>query len=410
MPSTQAWDLPPVAKQPPLPDPERVGVRKRFSPWSCRGFWALQFVACPIVIAGALGPWLVVSVEEFRAQVVEALAVLIACACVFIASSSLLGRTYARLPEDWLMRPRIVPLILALCLVMSAPWTAAVAVLCNEMGWMQHRAHMEFFAVWFSSMSTFLLAGWSLVYLVYAFSQNARRTRERLLIAEALARQAQLKSLRAQVSPHFLFNSLNSIIGLVDVDPQQSKVMTRNLAALLRRALDSTQSDKSTIYEELDFIVRYLNCEGVRFDDMRVRIDVARSLLALPIPSLLLQPLVENAIKHGMRDDAPLEVEIVGRLMDQRVRIDVKNTGRLVPSLAIDEEGQAGTAELGEKGGAGLRLVWSRLQTCYPQSARFTLTQQAGWVIARLEYEAREDTRTNEEAPAAVPLTAGVEM
>jgi hypothetical protein len=137
-------------------------------------------------------------------------------------------------------------------------------------------------------------------YLLISFA-DAREAERRVLVSELGAREAELRALRAQLNPHFLFNSLNSINALVGSDPEGARRMCEGLGDFLRRTLALGARDDVALGEELELVNRYLAIERVRFGErLRVRRDCPDELLASRVPPLLLQPLVENAIKHGI--------------------------------------------------------------------------------------------------------------
>jgi two-component system sensor histidine kinase AlgZ len=139
-------------------------------------------------------------------------------------------------------------------------------------------------------------------YLFLAFEASHAAER-RVLETEVGAREAELRALRAQLNPHFLFNSLNSINALVGSDPEGARRMCEGLGDFLRRTLALGARDEVTLGEELALVERYLGIEQVRFGDrLRVERAVEPAAAACHVPPLLLQPLVENAIKHGIQD------------------------------------------------------------------------------------------------------------
>src|SRR5262249_49652707 len=126
-----------------------------------------------------------------------------------------------------------------------------------------------------------------------------RQNREATL--RELAAQAELKALRAQINPHFLFNSLNTIADLIVTDPPKAEAMTVLLAKVFRHVLMHSDQQLSRVAEEMDFLKTYLGIEQVRFGArLRVSMKVDPAVSEEPIPSLILQPVVENAIKHGL--------------------------------------------------------------------------------------------------------------
>ena len=376
-------------------NPDRCTVR---SPLSTPAFWVAQVAGWTFAVAVFIGFWVVTMPKDSPWG--EVAAVFVLTICVAIATSSALAWSYTRLPEKWLERGRLVFVVLVFSVAAAIPWVAVIYFTLDEMSWASVRSPLVPFNI--VQMIT-LLVGWSAVFLTVHLSNRFQQARVQVLKTESLAHQAKLQSLRAQLNPHFLFNSINSVIGLVDVDPSKSKDMMRDFAALLRRALDSTDLDTTTIDEELDFVAQYLRCEEIRFGDgLRVRIDVSDDLRSLSIPSMLLQPLVENAIKHGLGGSEQLDVEISGRAVRDRVVLEVRNTGKLAATAAQN----AVDSEVGPKSptrGAGLQLVRERLAARYPESAHFELVQEQGWVTARVRY-APGETNARKEAQRSSDL------
>jgi two-component system sensor histidine kinase LytS len=143
-----------------------------------------------------------------------------------------------------------------------------------------------------------------------------------------LAAEAELRALRAQVNPHFLFNALTTIGYLIQTAPERALGTLMRLSGLLRGVLRSGE-EFVTIGEELDLIEAYLDIERARFEDrLRVHIDVPWELRRIRIPALVIQPLVENAIKHGISEClAGGEVRISAQLLENEVLISVADTG-----------------------------------------------------------------------------------
>ncbi len=176
------------------------------------------------------------------------------------------------------------------------------------------------------------------------------RERERALRAEALAAESRLAMLRYELNPHFRFNALNSVIGVIREDPGKAQSMVRQLAELLRYAL--TSHGASTVEVEVHVAQQYLAIEQVRFEErLAVVVEIPDALWQESVPPMLLQPLVENAIKHGM-GDVPLRVRISAAREGGELRFTVANNGRLV-------EAGAGT-------GVGLRNLRERVQLAHP--------------------------------------------
>ena len=195
-------------------------------------------------------------------------------------------------------------------------------------------------------------------------SQRLDALREERL--KRLLTEAELKALRAQVDPHFLFNTLNTIADLIGKNPEQAERMTERLAECFRYALAKHSRTFSTLDEELAFARHYLDIEQVRFGDrLRVQLSRGDAIGSEAVPSLLLQPLLENAIRHGL---APLREG--GCVSVHATRAD----GRLM--IRIEDDGVGMRADAGD--GVGLRNVRDRLRTLYAEAAEFRIEQRPG--------------------------------
>lgn len=225
-------------------------------------------------------------------------------------------------------------------------------------------------------------------------ASSGRRLRdawERFHRSEALAYRAQFLALRAQLNPHFLFNALNSVVPMIQLNRPLARRMLSDLKQLMRRALDTTRTGGATFGEELDFVSQYLRCEATRFGDfVSFEVHVPDRLLGAPVPSMLLQPLVENAIKHGMaKEMSSLCVELSAATVGQRLVLEVRNTGVLRVQPRRDD---APDGDLKARAGlgTGLRIVRERLANRYPTTGSFELCAQDGWVVARITYDPSE--------------------
>ncbi len=201
---------------------------------------------------------------------------------------------------------------------------------------------------------------WVIVGAAHAFSYYRRyRERElRTLQLEARLAQAQLRILKMQLHPHFLFNSLNAVSALIARQPKAAEEMLAHLGDLLRLTLERSSRQLVSLQDELECVRLYLRIEEFRFRDrLRVRIDVEPEALEAQIPNLLLQPLVENAVRHGIaqRQAAGL-IEIEGRIRDGSLHLGVADDG---PGL-----GQSKSLSLSSEG-IGLANTRARLKQLY---------------------------------------------
>lgn len=147
-----------------------------------------------------------------------------------------------------------------------------------------------------------ILLGWSALYFWLQYYAALQEERMQVLRAEALAHQARLQALRYQLNPHFLFNALNGISTLVtEVRTKEATAMIAQLSDFLRLTLENDGAAEVPLADEVEFVRRYLDIEPVRFGErLRVRIDVESGVLSAAVPALVLQPLVENAVRYAV--------------------------------------------------------------------------------------------------------------
>lgn len=212
---------------------------------------------------------------------------------------------------------------------------------------------------------TFVLLAWSALYFGIKHYRDLQAQTARALKAESLAHQAQLRALRYQLNPHFLFNSLNAVSTLVAQNENAAaNRMIARLSEFLRLTLEGSNAQEVPLAAELDFVKRYLEIEQVRLGDrLEVKLDVSPDSLAVPVPNLILQPLVENAIRHSI---APREsggrLEIEARCADGMLRLEVRDDGaNLAPDLSALRQG------------VGLSNTRARLNQLYGPSHRFDM-------------------------------------
>lgn len=194
---------------------------------------------------------------------------------------------------------------------------------------------------------------------------------------EARLAQAQLQALRMQLNPHFLFNTLHSIAALVRSQENQTAVkMIAGLSELLRHSLESAEQQEVSLREELDFIERYLEIQQQRFSDrLQIELKIAPETLSASVPNLILQPLVENAIRHGVARRQAGRVEISAARANGWLQIQVYNDGALLPT----------GWHPGEADGIGLSNTQARLQQLYGDAYQFEMgNAEAGGVLATL--------------------------
>lgn len=245
-------------------------------------------------------------------------------------------------------------------------------------------------------VSQFYLAfqSYSVLVAVHQAWHNYKRFRDRALRAsqlEARLAKAQLEVLKGQLHPHFLFNTLNAISTLVHRDPRAADEMITRLSDLLRMSLDSIGVQEVRLRQEVDFLSRYLDIQRTRFQDrLKVDINVPEHLLQVFVPNQVLQPIAENAIKHGL----------AARPECGRIEVTARQSGSWL-ELAVRDDGPG--FRLGPEGlpmrGIGLRNTRERLRELYGAGAVLTLSNHPdGGAVVRLRLPIGED--------AAVPASA----
>lgn len=210
--------------------------------------------------------------------------------------------------------------------------------------------------------------------------QQARDRELRSRELETQLAQAQIMALRMQLNPHFLFNTLNTIAMLVrESDNDRAVRMLAGLGSLLRHVLEDIGRQQVPLSEELEFIQRYLHIEGLRFEDrLRVRIDVEPGLFDALVPNLILQPLVENAIQHGIaRRGTAGHVGITAARDHDRILLAVRDDG---PGLGED-------AAPGGRAGVGLENTRGRLHRLYGAEGQLEVRDaEDGGVVAVVSF------------------------
>ena len=208
------------------------------------------------------------------------------------------------------------------------------------------------------------------------YEENTRRNAQ----LEAQLVQAQLQALKMQLHPHFLFNTLNSISALLREDVEAADAMLSRLGDFLRLTLANAGTQDVTLQEELDFLECYLAIEQVRFQDrLTTRVEVEPQALDARIPNLILQPIVENAIRYGVaRSTTPGRIEIRASRRNGALLVQVKDNGPGIESSGLPSRMH------GE--GLGLSNVRARLERLYGGAHRFELANAAeGGLVVTLE-------------------------
>jgi LytS/YehU family sensor histidine kinase len=204
---------------------------------------------------------------------------------------------------------------------------------------------------------------WNCIYFIYHYVEQSRKNQLDNLKLEAMVKSLELKTIKANINPHFIFNALNSIRALIDEDPSRARVSVTSLGNILRSSMLSDQLETITLEKELDIVADYLALELIRFEDrLQVVYEIEEDALDNPVPPMMLQTLVENAIKHGIGKSVnPGTIKIIAKEMDNLFYLQVVNTGKLDMTKGHE--------------GFGLQSTSTRLDLIFAGKGSFSLAQ-----------------------------------
>ena len=320
---------------------------------SGRSFWVLQtlgwlgYFALSLLAAIGYGkPW--------------SYAYVLAAAAVFGFALTAVLRYAFRIVWHWPSRRRwgsVAGLLILAAWVYGVFHAEAVFRLCHDC----RPGNLLGYIGYFGS-TLYVLLSWSGLYFGIKFSREIALQRETALQATAMAHQAQLKMLRYQLNPHFLFNTLNAISTLIlDGQNPTANRMVSGLSSFLRHSLDSDPMLRVTLGDELDALARYLAIEQLRFGErLRVQVLADAQARAALVPSLILQPLIENCIKHAVSrriEGGSLVVE--ARVHGGELRVSVRDDGPGLPATPAPEGCGVGLANTRER----LRVLYGDSQS-----------------------------------------------
>jgi two-component system LytT family sensor kinase len=182
---------------------------------------------------------------------------------------------------------------------------------------------------------------WSLTYFTYHYFEQYNKS----LKYEAVINEIELNYLKSQLNPHFIFNALNSIRGLVDENPDKSKSAINQLSNILRNSLQMDKNRLVLLSEEMETVLDYLALEGVRYEErLRVEMDISQNAYTVLVPPMMIQTLVENGIKHGistLKKGGIISIE--GKVYDGELMINIRNTGKYISGKKNEGHGLSNT-------------------------------------------------------------------
>lgn len=296
------------------------------------------------------------------------------------------GWRYLIIRYNWfgLRFNKLIPRVIGFSLLLSIlffPVSVVNAVAWETITW--NEAFEGINIVGQLSFFTLLFLSWSLIYFLFHYISNYQRT----LKMTALMNEAELKYLKSQLNPHFLFNALNSVRALVDEDPQKAKISITALSNLLRMSLVTGKKKLVPLSEELRTVKDYLSLEHIRFEErLSVKIDCPKNTLHRKVPPMMLQTLVENGIKHGISTlKEGGEIDIRASLENENLHLEIRNSGRYL------------NGKSSKTGGLGLKLSRKRLELLYDKEASLSIQNEGtGMVLTQIVIpKTKSDENTN---------------
>ena len=208
-----------------------------------------------------------------------------------------------------------------------------------------------------------LTALWFLIYIVWHYVGRSRTDQMAQIRLETTVKELELKTIKAHINPHFIFNSLNSIRALVDENPERARGAITELSNLLRSSMQAEKNETVTLEKELKIVEDYLALEKIRFEDrLQVSLHIDEDTLDQLVPPMMVQILVENAIKHGISKQINGgTIAIYSDFVMDHYQLKIINTGTLIPSVDSD--------------GFGLKSTEDRLKLLFGKNANFTIIQ-----------------------------------
>ncbi|MCX6210599.1 MAG: histidine kinase [Bacteroidetes bacterium] len=224
--------------------------------------------------------------------------------------------------------------------------------------------------VWYAAF--LFLTIWNLLYYLFHYVRKSQSQQLDKIRLESLVKELELKTIKSHIHPHFIFNTLNSIRALVDENPENARTAITQLSNILRSSMYAEKVDSSTVEKELSIVKDYLALELIRFEKrLNIEYTIDEDTLDQPVPPMMLQTLVENAIKHGISKQINGgTIKIISDFKDNYHELIVQNTGQLNGSINAE--------------GFGIASTYDRLNLLFGNKAQFELKNIESMVQARI--------------------------
>lgn len=279
--------------------------------------------------------------------------------------------------KDYSLSQLVLPALLG-TLIVSCIWMAISALVAYYGIYFLEGQRVPLWILFLNGTISGLLiiAIWTALYFSYHFFRRYTQAEVEKWKLEATLKEAQLAGLRTQINPHFMFNALNNIRALILEDGHKARLMLTHLSDLLRYSLAETQHERVSLKTDLETIDYFMALHSIQFEDkLRFETEIEEGLQEVKVPPMLIQLMIENAIKHGIGQQAEggiIQLSI-GKAQD-KLSISVKNTGTLADTV---EDSRASA-------GVGIQNIKDRLALLYNGEASFSLAEESGMVEAKV--------------------------
>jgi sensor histidine kinase YesM len=279
---------------------------------------------------------------------------------------------------NWLMQPieKVLPKLFIAVIIASLTCSFLVVILSGVLinADMQGSNDINFSSkvlAYTIDIGLFIIP-WVLIYYFYHYITKSRKQQLDTLKLEALVKELELKTIKSHINPHFIFNALNSIRALIDENPYRARNAITELSNILRSSMQTEKSETVPFEKELDIVKDYLALEHIRFEDrLKIEYQIDEDTLDQPVPPMMLQTLVENAIKHGVsKQEKGGMVKVISDFKGNYHELIVQNSGFLNGHYNGD--------------GFGLSSTKNRLHLLFGEKANFEITQYDGLVEAKV--------------------------
>jgi len=359
--------------------PQNRGMSSRWV-----GFWRLQGIGWTLFVIATLPLKLLVFENLYTACAVT----LLRDGTAFLLTL-ILRQIYLGWNREKISTTGRIAAVLTLSIAAASVETLVASIFQHRFQFIPRHFRSDVFLISIFFFRAMLFAFWSLLYIWIKDWREAQKREQQLIEAESRRREAELRMLRAQVNPHFLFNALNTILAGLNRDQEELKKVVRGLADYLRYSLAHRDTDKVPLGEEFDAMLQYLKVEKGRFrDDLAIESSIDDNVRSISVPGVILQPLVENAVRYGLESPSrPLSIHISARRpQDGWVEIEVANSGEWIQPRGRRADGT---------GGLGLETLRRRLELLYPERHELRILKESNRVTVSLRIQPESSAVSN---------------